>query len=683
MRYIFLLLTLSFSVFAQEQDLEVIHVEDEYEAPTWKEQDKTKILTGKKNRTSKINYLPPVQTDNATQVFSQQPSIYTPQAVAEAWVSMNFRGIGDPQEAQYVLLLQDGLPTSVDPYGNPDNYYAPPFPLMEEVQVIAGGGALMYGPSATGTVNFISPRLSKGMETHGRVNAAAGSYNLLSTVNSITGSSGKTSYYAGFYRKQGDGYLRSNNDFSADYLQLKTNTYLDNNAILKFAFQGYNSDFGSPGGMSTTSGANINSWSANNRTSTRSYDRLRFSRAQVTVGLEKKLSSKTQLDANVWASAYRRYNKTQTCSGCAAGQMPTANSNTINNVHAYSFDGDIRINHEWEKWDNKHNLTLGYTSYNTNAPTFTEAGASAGANHGNVTLRSVRSTRVNAFFAENKFTSGRFSIVPGARYENITLTNQTLTKATNTTVNGVRSYNVLLGGLGASYFLTDTTQVYANASQGFRPSTFSEVLAQASPTNTVQGNIDPSYTYTYEAGLRGENEKFNWDSSLFLIHRQNIQATSGTVITNGRSAQYRGAEAAITWKDFLNMKSSHEVDAYLNGTFLNAQYHGGQFKGKTPAYAPSALVKFGLVYRMQRKFKASLMGTYVNEHFADDAHTSSFRVPSYNIYDMLFDYSLNDRFSVNGAVNNILDKHYWTRVQATGIQPLMGRNFYAGLNYRF
>ena len=187
MKYL-ILLALASQVYAQET-LETIDVHGDQDLsatrPTWEESDKTKILTGKKNRSSKINYLPPVQTDNNRQHFSQQPGIYAADLATEPWTSLSFRGIGDPHEGQNLLILQDGLPVAVDMYGQPGNYYSPPAPLMDSLNVIAGGGALMYGPQPGGAINYVTPKLTKDMKTSGKLNAAAGSYDLFSSVNTI------------------------------------------------------------------------------------------------------------------------------------------------------------------------------------------------------------------------------------------------------------------------------------------------------------------------------------------------------------------------------------------------------------------------------------------------------------------------------------------------------------------
>jgi Fe(3+) dicitrate transport protein len=240
-----------------------------------------------------------------------------------------------------------------------------------------------------------------------------------------------------------------------------------------------------------------------------------------------------------------------------------------------------------------------------------------------------------------------------------------------------------LGGIGSTWNFSDQTQLFANASQGFKPIGYEEVLSQGNPNYTVNGDIKPSYSYFYETGIRGEGSKLNWDTSVYVVHRQNILASSNNVLSNGGSARYHGIESSLIFKDIFGSKTHSEYDFYVNTNFVNAKFRRGSFKGKTPGHAPSALLKVGLIYRLQQKLHASLIGTYVNEHFSDDAHTADFRVPSYTLYDLLAEYNLTSRWSMNGAINNLLDREYYGRVMVTGVMPTMGRNMYLGTSYKF
>lgn len=646
---------------------------------TWKEVEQTRILTGKKNKTTRTDLHPPVQTDNLRQFFSQNPGIMTPEQSTEPWTALSVRGIGDPHEAQNVLILQDGLPVPIDMYGQSGQYYAPPAPLMEEIEVVSGGAALMYGPQPGGAINFRSHRLSEQEQFGGKLGLSFGSYNLLSTVNSVKGKQGNTAYHAGYYRKQGDGYQRDNADFFAHHLQAKTHTYLENGSIVKLALQGYDSDFGMPGGMTRDCGvANANCWTGDgeNRSATREFDRMKIARALLSVGLDQKLDETTRVETTVWATTNKRYSSTQ--NGGGFGTRPTGTTSANRQVDSHNLNLESRLRHDWKLAENENTFTMGVLSYNSELLGTNWTGQAPDSIRGDVSGRINSQTRALALFAENRFSFGRLAIVPGVRYENISLASENrFTEASR-----AETFNVILGGLGASYDLPKGSQLYANASQGFKPISFGTVLQQADPLVTVQGDIKPSYIYNYEAGWRGDTATWNWDVSAYWIQYQNQLATSGNTIFNGRSAHYRGVEAGLTRKDVLRL-ASHSLDLYANMNYLEAEYRGGELKGKVPGHAPRKTVKYGTIFRHGEKWRMSLLGTFVSDYFANDTHTSAFYVPSYNLFDLLAEVRLGQRWSVNGAVNNLLDKTYYSRVMASGILPTMGRNMYLGANYRF
>jgi Fe(3+) dicitrate transport protein len=342
-------------------------------------------------------------------------------------------------------------------------------------------------------------------------------------------------------------------------------------------------------------------------------------------------------------------------------------------------NAEARVSHEWEMREQKNTLSVGVLTYNNDAPATSQAGAAADSNSGTTTARNDRHTRTNSVFLENKFTFGNFAVVPGLRYENIVMT----TEERIEDVKRTEVYNVLLGGLGATYIFNENVQAFANVSQGFKPVSFAGVINQSNPNYTVTGDIKPSYNYFYEAGLRGETSKLSWDGSAFVIHRQNILSTSGNVVSNASSVRYHGVESSFTLKDAFNSKNVNEVDLYVNGIYNNAEFQRGTLKGETPAYVPALILKYGLIYRRQDKIKASFLANWVREHFADDAHSANREIPSYSVYDLLGEYNFTKSFSVNGAINNILDNEYYARVNTTGILPAMGRNYYAGVTYRF
>lgn len=654
---VFLFLLISIHVFAQDK-LEPISVLSDDEA----DENFPFLLLEKKSKDSKLKNLPPSQTNMTRQTLATQPGVYTPEQTTEPWMILNYRGIGSPQEGQGLLVLQDGLPVAMDMYGMPDHLYSPPIPLMDGVQVISGGSSLIYGPTPVATINFLTPDLKAKMPFNARINAAYGSYNLLSTVNSIHGSKGNLSYFLGYHRKQGDGYQRENADFFSDDIQFKSKYFVRGDLVLKSSLQAHASDFGMPGGMSLQSGTGLNQWGVDNRKPTRKHNRLRLGRAQLMLGAEKELASTTKLDIELWGAMYRKYNKTQRGSGF--GKFPTLQSNTINTTHVYSLNGQIRLKHDYDQ----NTFTAGYLTYNTNSPSVNEQGIAPDSNHGQVTSRLNGHTRVQSVFMENRWRKGNLLVTPGIRYENIIL------KMENDGLARRNDYNILVGGLGTSYEFDRGRRVFFNFSQGFRPLGFDEVIAQGNPNYTVEGDRKPSYSYIYEGGFSLDEDKFQADVSIFFIRRENIMASSGNVLTNASHAENKGIEADFNF-------SSEKWDIFTNYTFVNALFKYGKFSGKTPAHAPASLIKTGITYRPQDRARVTFLNTYVHEHFSDDSHSSNYKVPSYHLQDLLAEYHFTNSWSINAGIYNLLDLQYYARVMPTGVMPTMGRNFIIGFNY--
>jgi outer membrane receptor for Fe3+-dicitrate len=72
-------------------------------------------------------------------------------------INLGVRGL-PPNRSQKVLVLEDGVPVAPAPYGYPELYYHPPLERFTEVELVTGGGQLLYGPQTIGgVVNYITP----------------------------------------------------------------------------------------------------------------------------------------------------------------------------------------------------------------------------------------------------------------------------------------------------------------------------------------------------------------------------------------------------------------------------------------------------------------------------------------------------------------------------------------------
>ncbi len=71
-------------------------------------------------------------------------------------LDIGVRGL-DNGRSRHVLILEDGIPISINPYAEPDMYYAPPIERMRGIEVVKGSGSVLFGPQTIGgVVNFLT-----------------------------------------------------------------------------------------------------------------------------------------------------------------------------------------------------------------------------------------------------------------------------------------------------------------------------------------------------------------------------------------------------------------------------------------------------------------------------------------------------------------------------------------------
>jgi Fe(3+) dicitrate transport protein len=116
-------------------------------------------------------------------------------------------------------------------------------------------------------------------------------------------------------------------------------------------------------------------------------------------------------------------------------------------------------------------------------------------------------------------------------------------------------------------------------------------------------------------------------------------------------------------------------------------------KDKKVENAPSEIYRTGINYRY-RYFSAGLQFSMVGSTYSDanntekaNATATSGIIPSYNVIDWTFQYSYRWKYNINGGINNLMDKAYFTRraggYPGPGLLPAEGRTAYLGIGIKF
>jgi Fe(3+) dicitrate transport protein len=324
-----------------------------------------------------------------------------------------------------------------------------------------------------------------------------------------------------------------------------------------------------------------------------------------------------------------------------------------------------------------------------------------------------------SFFSENIFyLNDKLSITPGIRYEFIKTESDGFYKRTNQDAAGnvifdelinnseIRKRNFILLGLGSSYKLSNSFEIYFNISENYRSVTFADISI-FNPAYSINPNISDENGSTTDIGIRGTYKDFiSYDLSGFLLAYNNrigfVQrvASSGNVKSergNVGDAEIFGFESIIDLnlaKLFLKNNDNIILNYFINFSSISSEYINSiepGVKGKKVEFIPELNIKTGAKFG----FKNIMFGfqyTYLSDQFTDASNAIKSNlsgvigmIPQYDVFDISSSYSIKN-FRIESGVNNLFDNKYFTR-RATGypgpgIIPSSPRTFYITLQYK-
>lgn len=648
-----------------------------------------KIFAGKRATVIDLDALPKVQANNYRQALALTPGLLFSEETTPL-VSIGYRGIGEPHRMQFMQVLKDGVPIHADPFGYPEAYFTPPLDTVDRIEFIRGGGSLMYGPQPGGAFNYVTYMPQRNSPFSFRTQNIFGSDELFSSYTAVDGTLGQLGYLGYFNHRESQGFRERNSQYKLNGGHMKLVWDFDDDTRLIFGFDGYEEEHGEPGGLTARD------FARNPERTTRDHDEFRLRRYIGNIELQHRIQTGTELNVKAWGGYYQRWSKRQR--GGGFGTRPTGAAsltNSIENQEFYSFGIEPRLRHDWEGLGGQHTLAAGMQFYYLDSPRVDKRGTSPDAESG-VTFRDTdRSTTYGSFFAENKFTYGRFSITPGFRMELVkqdvhTRNFDPTTGAPAGEATKSKLDSQPLFGLGMALDFDNQTQLYANVSQSYRTTIFTEsIVAQPGLTAT---DTDPSIGWSYELGYRGTpREWFAFDTSLFLIDLDNRFGVAGGQLRSvGRSINY-GWDGAVQFDIIGGLDAARgtkladslgALNLYANVSLLEAKLHGGPNDGGTPQYAPDFILRTGLIYK-KKSVKISFLGTFVDDHNARDDANPNFAIPGYMTWDLTAEVPVTKNLNLMAGINNVFDESYYSRVRNDGIDPGYGRNFYVGGSVSF
>jgi Fe(3+) dicitrate transport protein len=681
----------------------------------------TQITVTKKATAIKLDQQPTIIDNNLQSAFNNAPGVLITEQQTPGEFNISYRGLGNPQESEYTLVLQDGIPLMSDWIGFPTLYYLPLPQSVSEIQVIRGGSSLLYGPEPAPAINYVTRRPAPGSPMHFSTEQVGGGYGLYSTYNVIQGTSGPFEYRADFGYAHKDG-QRDNSESELWQADLYLGYRPDEHQLLALDFHGYQTSVGDPGRLT------IQEYDRDRNYSPTPFAHDWVDRYNVTLSYENQFGENWLFQGKAWFTFQEIDNRT---SGVLSptGALPAVSSRTILNQDFTNGGVDLRMRYRWGRGNA---LTFGGVAYHGDSPyqQFLNANLSADRDAGGTPrIDQDRATDYQAVFVENVFRFGPFHIVPSFR-----LDHETVEVSENvspfrprpgkplTDVSADRT--VPLWGIGFGNDFGKGNETYFSASSGWRPTRYFDVVSPFSATFVPGQPSDPFKSLDIELGVHGTPIAGLWyDIGLFWMEFTNRTESvalnpgvnTDTILINSGSTRHRGVEGELSY-DFLapfqapstrsDSKDGKDTVAVpsrfagmhliLSGNLqlLDAEFTDSElgFEGNEPAFAPHVIGKAALTFRKDHCFNFRLSATSVSEQFFQDSNLPATagatvlvpaKLPSYWTLDFGAEYYVTKHMRLLGGVSNLTDENYYSRVFSSRIEPAPRRTGYAGLSVEF
>ncbi|WP_330444291.1 TonB-dependent receptor domain-containing protein [Flavobacterium sp. C4GT6] len=701
----------------------VIQQEKFYSLNKMKDIDGTAIYAGRKTEVISVEKITANKaTNNTRQIYAQIAGL-TINENSDGGLQLSIGGRGlNPNRTSNFNTRQNGYDISADVLGYPESYYTPPTEALAEIQVIRGAAALQYGTQFGGLVNF-KFKAPSGKPIEVVTRNTVGSYNLLTNFTSLSGTTGKFSYYTFFNYKQGDGF-RPNSNFNSRNFFANLNYQFTEKTSIHFDYTMFDYLAKQPGGLSDymfyqdmfQSNRNRNWFDVNWNLFALRLNHHFTDKSQFSLQL-------FGLDASRNALGFR--------SNRVANPDIEGTERDLLKGDFVNWGAEARFLQQYDINGNSSALLIGAKYYQARN-TGSQGPGSSGSdpdfdyafnefpNYANQNDYVYPNLNI-AFFAENMFRlSPKFTLTPGIRVENIRtkadgyyrIINKDL--AGNIILDETNQENVtkqrgfILLGLAASYKPNNMVEFYGNLAQNYRSVTFNDIR-NTTPSQTIDPNITDEKGYTSDIGVRGKlADKLSYDASIFGLYYNDKIGEYPTFI-NRKYTRYRSNVGTAITYGFETLLDWNITNTFFKGSkfkwnvFTNTSITGSEYlksevpniEGNSVEFVPLVNLKAGSGLRY-KNFTCNIQLTYLSSQFTDAINSTSGKddntygifgeIPSYYVADISASYQWK-MLKLEAGINNFTNNYYFTR-RATGypgpgIIPSDPRVFYTTLEIKF
>lgn len=302
----------------------------------------------------------------------------------------------------------------------------------------------------------------------------------------------------------------------------------------------------------------------------------------------------------------------------------------------------------------------------------------------------ISKAAATASYVQYTLKSGNLKVLPGMRYEKITLSREDFGKEDpsrtgSSLKEAVNKVGVWIPGIGLEYEFNSSSMVFGGVHRGF------------SPPGVADGSL-PEKAINYEIGSRFTRRPFNGQAVVFLNDYKNLLGSDlaasggggvGDLFNAGKALIYGvEAEAGLiltgsgkNWSMPFNLAYTYTRGEF-NSAFEAANEDWGKVeKGDEMPYISAHQLVFNAGLE-RRRYSIHLSAKYnspMRTVPGSGRWIETERIDHNLVFDLAADHTLNRHLNLFGSINNLFNEVYAVARRPAGLRPGMPRGVMVGI----
>lgn len=622
-------------------------------------------------------------------------------------LNMGVRGL-DPDRSRTLLVLEDGIPVALAPYGEPELYYTPAIERMTGLELLKGSGSILWGPQTIGGVlNYKTA--DPPVEPSSYINLRGGGSGLFSIYGSYGTQFEGAGIQLGILHKQAD--RIGTTSINVDDITAKLKFRLDDKSQL-----GVKLSFYDEVSNSTYLGLTQSMYDAGEYyTIMAPNDKLKVRRYAGSLSHNYILSGSSFIRTNVYAYTTSRnwlrqdfsrnkisnpvavFGDTTVSGGAVYMRNSTGNRDrqfevlgaesrfsTVYQFAGISNDLDAGVRFLWEKaYEQRIN------------------GKKFNAVSGDLAEDEIRTGRAFSVFLQNRFhVSPDLTVTPGARLETFSFIRDIYRiSSKDTSLKGEDNLVTIIPGIGANYRLNDAVSFFAGVHKGYAPPRVKDAISNSGTSL----KLDAEESINSEAGMRWQSASLDIELTYYLLDFSNqvipvsqSSGGAGTGFVNGGKTEHSGVEFSLSHRSPYLLGNLFSITTTLNALYSSALYSSDRFvtsggtvynvNGNRLPYSPEVIGNLNIGFQFRNGLHLNAGIVYTGEQYADELNSSApdptgetGLIPAYTLLDFTARYSVASLGSIYVSVKNAGDLRYIAGRRPQGIKAGIPRMITAGI----